>query len=251
MIYTGLLLLLCCFAYSYTFSSVASYGPFVQYPELEWARMEKVIGEEISRAPAPKAKFLKSGSSSGASIPEAKKVPEYRIVSASMDQKELFKPEKGARPLPNSVKEMLLVTAPPEVAATSAARPKLVEILCHIDRMYVRIRREVFKSKDAYKYLKLGTCPVNQGTKVHYYLLYLLKTDCGFKREVGKGCFLFTLNHIKVFCSILSNTTHTNVCLFQSNADYLSIRNVLSYKSTGPVVREMPFDIPLQCKFPR
>ncbi|KAI3352847.1 hypothetical protein L3Q82_019423 [Scortum barcoo] len=85
--------------------------------------------------------------------------------------------------------------------------------------MYVRIRREVFNTLDAYKYLKLGTCPINQGTKEHYYFLYLLKTDCGFKTE--------------------------------SSADYHLINTVLCYKPTTPVLREMPFKIPLQCKYPR
>ncbi|KAM7009831.1 zona pellucida sperm-binding protein 3 [Tautogolabrus adspersus] len=59
----------------------------------------------------------------------------------------------------------------------------MIEILCHVDRMYVRVRRELFKTRDAYKYLKLGGCPVNRATTEHYYFLYLLKTDCGFKKE--------------------------------------------------------------------
>ncbi|XP_070781317.1 zona pellucida sperm-binding protein 3 [Enoplosus armatus] len=218
LMHAGLLLLLFCSAYSYQFRSRAGYGLFVEDPELEWERMETVIDEEMTRAPAPETKFWRSASGSGSSTPEAKKVPEYLIVSASKDQKEVFKPEKGARPLPDSVKEMLLVTAAP-APATGRARTKLIEILCHVDRMYVRIRREVFKSRDAYKYLKLGNCPVNQGTKAHYYLLYLLKTNCGFKKE--------------------------------SNVDDMSIRNMLHYNPTGPVLREMPFDVPLQCKFPR
>ncbi|XP_018520151.1 zona pellucida sperm-binding protein 3 isoform X2 [Lates calcarifer] len=223
LLHTGLLLLLFCSVYSYQFKSRAGYGLFVQDPELEWGRMETVIGEEMSPAPAPKAKIWKSASNSGSSTPEAKKFPEYVRVESSKYPKTAFKPEKGARPLPAWVKEMLL---PPTVAPKSgiasgkaAVRPKLIEILCHVDRMYVRIRREIFKTKTAYKDLKLGKCPVNQGTKVHYYFLYLLKTDCGFKKE--------------------------------NNVDYLSISNTLHYKPSSVIVREIPFDIPLQCKFPR
>ncbi|XP_074485182.1 zona pellucida sperm-binding protein 3 [Sebastes fasciatus] len=212
LMHAGIVLLLFCSAYSYQFR----YDPFVQDPEREWERMETVIGEEMTEALAPETKFL-SASGNGSSTPEAKTVPEYLVVSK--DQKEVFKPEKGARPLPDSAKEMLLKTVSTTPATAGTARPKLVEILCHVDRIYVRIRREVFKTRDAYKYLKLGTCPVNQGTKNHYYLLYLLKTDCGFKR--------------------------------QSNAAYRSISNTLHYKPTSPVLREMPFDIPLQCRYPR
>ena len=39
--------------------------------------------------------------------------------------------------------------------------------------------------------------------------------------------------------------------VFQSNVNDLSIRNTLYYKPDGPVLRAMPFDVPLQCKFPR
>lgn len=39
--------------------------------------------------------------------------------------------------------------------------------------------------------------------------------------------------------------------MFQSHADYLSISNVLRFRQTTPVLREMPFEIPLQCRFPR
>ncbi|XP_070843097.1 zona pellucida sperm-binding protein 3 [Chaetodon trifascialis] len=214
--YAGLFLLLFCSAYSYQFRSRSGYGRFVQDPELEWERMEKVIGEDMPHeAPAPETKFWRSASG-GSSIPEALKVPEYVIVPASKVQKEVFKPEKGARPLPNSIKEMLLAAS---ATSDEAAKSKLIEILCHVDRMYVRISREVFKTKDAYKYLKLGTCPVNQGNAAHYFLLYLLKTDCGFKKE--------------------------------NTVDYRYVSNMLHYKPPGPVLREMPFDIPLQCKFPR
>lgn len=186
----GFLLLLFCSAYGYQLRSGPRYGASVRDPELEWERMETVIGEEMNRAPAPEPKFWRSAARSQTPVPEAKKVPEYLIVSASDLQKEAFKPEKGARPLPSSISKMLLeATAAPSTTAAST-RPKLVEILCHVDRMYLRVRKEVFKTKGAWKYLKLGTCPVNQGTKDHYYFLYLLKSDCGFKKEVGKVVFV-------------------------------------------------------------
>ncbi|TKS69128.1 Zona pellucida sperm-binding protein 3 [Collichthys lucidus] len=173
-------LLLLLFWSSVQFRSGAGYGLFAQDPDVEWERMRTVIGEETPRAPAPNSRTFKSHQST----PDAKKVPEYVVISASQVQKEVFKPEKGARPLPYSVKEMLHATATPHTTA-STTRPRMVELLCHVDRLYVRIRREVFKTKDAYKSLKLGTCPVNRGTKEHYYFLYLLKNDCGFVKEGG------------------------------------------------------------------
>ncbi|CAK6962868.1 zona pellucida sperm-binding protein 3 [Scomber scombrus] len=212
LLHAGLVLLLCCSAYSQTFRSMAQYGLFVEDPELEWERMATLMDEDTIPAPAPRAK-------SESPLPEAKKLPEYMIVSKSKDPIELFKPEKGARPLPNLAKKILLPDDASALTTGNSAPPKLVEILCHVDRIYVRIKREVFKSRDAYKYLKLGACPVNQGTKEHYYLLHLLKTDCGYKKE--------------------------------SNADFLSVSNKLRYMPKGPVLREMPFEIPLKCKYPR
>ncbi|XP_034543600.1 zona pellucida sperm-binding protein 3 [Notolabrus celidotus] len=214
-----LLLLLFCSAYGNQFRGGPGHALFLEDPELEWERMETVIGEEQAQAPVTDAKFLRSSTSYGTSTSGAKKVPEYVIVSASKIQKEAFKPEKGARPLPNSVKELLLAGTATAKASGKAARPNLVEILCHVDRMYVRVLREIFKTKDAWKDLKLGSCPVNQGTKQHYYFLYLLTSKCAFRKE--------------------------------NNVDDLSIRNSLSYNPSTTVVREMPFSIPLQCKFPR
>ncbi|KAK5899845.1 hypothetical protein CesoFtcFv8_009274 [Champsocephalus esox] len=85
--------------------------------------------------------------------------------------------------------------------------------------MYVRVRKEIFKYTDAWKSLKLGTCPVNKGTKDHYYFLYLLTDSCGFKTE--------------------------------NNADFRVISNVANYQPNTVVLRDMPFTIPVQCTFPR
>ncbi|XP_041640666.1 zona pellucida sperm-binding protein 3 [Cheilinus undulatus] len=217
LMHACLFLLLFCSACSSRFKGGTGSSPFLREPNLEWERMETIVGESETQAPVPDAKLWRSSSSSGSSTPTAKKLPEYVVIPASKVQKELFKPEKGARPLPNSIKEMLQVTAPPSQQA--ASRKKMIDILCHVDRIYVRIRREIFKTRDAYKYLKLGKCPVNAGTKEYYFFLYQLSKDCGFKKEY--------------------------------NVDDLKIGNMLSYKPTTPVIRELPFDIPLQCKYPR
>uniref|UniRef100_A0A3P8TQN9 ZP domain-containing protein n=1 Tax=Amphiprion percula TaxID=161767 RepID=A0A3P8TQN9_AMPPE len=197
------------------FRNRAGNGVFLQDPELEWERRATVMGEEKTEASVPKSKLWRSASADAASLPGAYKY-EYLRVPYANDRKEDFKPQKGARPLSGWAKKILLGHTPTIPLAREAGdRHKLVEILCHVDRLYVRIKREVFKSRDAYKYLKLGTCPVNHANDKYYYLLYLLKNDCGFKKEVGDVLF-------SIYCS------------------------VLSYKPTSVVLREMPFDIPLQ-----
>lgn len=184
LMYTGLLLLLFCSAHH--FSSAAGDGLLVQDPEVEWEKMASVIGEEMMHSLAPVAKSQRAPA--GRSLTWARKrVPEYVIVSASQDQKLAFVPETGARPLPAGVKNMLLhnsLTTP--VTGQTPGRQKFIEILCPIDRVYARISRRVFRAWDAYKYLYLGTCPVNYATRTHYYFLYLLQTDCGFQKQVGK-----------------------------------------------------------------
>ncbi|KAM7418670.1 hypothetical protein PAMA_016005 [Pampus argenteus] len=218
LVHTGLLILLCCSTFSYTFGSVAGYGPIVKDPELEWARMKKAKGDEMALAPAPRAKFQEHWLRSGSSKGEAWKVPEYRIVSSAEDQKLLFEPAKGFRPLPYSVKQLLLVTAPPETAAGGPVEQKVVEVFCYLTAISVSVRKSIFTNKDASGYLKLGTCSVTETTADHYAFWYPLSAECGFT--------------------------------IKSGTNDLSISIVLSSKPPGPVVRDIAFEIPLQCKYP-
>ncbi|XP_063739327.1 zona pellucida sperm-binding protein 3 [Eleginops maclovinus] len=211
-----ILLVVFCSAYCYQSRERARYGPLLRNPVREWVRMEKVISEEKSEDLAPT--FLRAANGVSTKL-APRRVPEYLVVSSSEDQTSAFKPEKGARPLPSSITDMLLKTATTTIASGTTARPQMIEILCHVDRMYVRVRKEIFKYTQAWKSLKLGTCPVNQGTRLHYYFLYLLTDKCGFKTE--------------------------------NNADYRAINNVINYQPTTVVLREMQFTIPVQCKFPR
>lgn len=93
----------------------------------------------------------------------------------------LFKPEGGISPLPDAVRQMLL---PPAPVKPTPPQYGAVDALCHLDRMYVRIKKGVFVNpSEAWRYLKVGTCPVNEDTAEHYYFLYYLK-GCGLKYEV-------------------------------------------------------------------
>lgn len=197
LIHAGLLLLVFCSTCSYQVRSGVTRGLFVQKPELEWARMETEISKETMPVPAPKGKLWRSALASPSTTPAPKTLPQYLIMSGAGDQKEDFKPGRGARPLSGSAVNMLIGSPSNALQTERIKDPKqLVEILCHFDRMYVRIKREVFKTIDAYKYLKLGTCPVNAGTQIHYYLLYRLITDCGFNQQVSKGYFCLHFQYI-------------------------------------------------------
>lgn len=170
---------------------------FVDDPASEWDRMRTIMEEGMVQA--PESKLWRSGTST------AKQVPQFVVVSAADDKKEYFKPEKNSRPLPQSVKDMLLgaTVAPTSNTGGTTSRKPVVEVLCHIDRIYIRVRREIFKTRDAYKYLKIGKCPVTTGTREHYYLLNLVTADCGFTREVGKAVFISFL-----WKRILTNVDH-------------------------------------------
>lgn len=192
LIPAALLLSLCFSVCCLQFRSPHGFHPFVSDPIAEWEKMDADrdgdVSSVIGRAPPV-------GRGSKPTMPS---FPEYVRLPVSKYSIKAFKPGKGHEPLPEWAKEILLVPFPSELknipsveaaAAPKALRPKYLEMLCHIDRIYVRIRREVFKSTEAYKGLKLGKCPVNQGTKDHYYLLHLLKTDCGYQLEVGNNAF--------------------------------------------------------------
>lgn len=181
------LLLQCCSAYSYRDRSEATDGLFEQNQGLELVNLENKITEETAKVRSFRH-FSSGASSSKSSTPVALELPRYLIASPSKDHKEVFNPEKHARHLPPWAVNMLLGRPSNILTPELVSDPKkIVEIQCPIDKMHVRVNRGAFKTLDAYKYLKLGTCPVNKGTKSHYYLLYHLTTDCGFKYEVK--CF--------------------------------------------------------------
>ncbi|KAL7845727.1 hypothetical protein AOLI_G00239190 [Acnodon oligacanthus] len=144
-------------------------------------------------------------------------LPESQRILASDVNEDLFRPERTQRPLPDLMKSILLPpTTPPIVAATSASRP--VDMLCHLDRIYVKVLKSLFKNPNAWQYLKVGTCPVNQARKEHYYFLYYLNS-CDVKR--------------------------------QENENEVIYSNTLRYEpeSTELVVRELPFSVSLECRY--
>ncbi|XP_034457220.1 zona pellucida sperm-binding protein 3 [Hippoglossus hippoglossus] len=211
------LLLLFCSAYSYQFSSGTRRGLRVRDPEAEWDRLATIMGEETKVASVPS--IWKSSTGPGSLKANKDNFPQFKLISMSKYPKDAFKPEKGVRPLPGFAGEILVVPSTTGTAATSPARKPAVEILCHLDRIYVRVLREGFNNVTAYKDLYVGSCPVNQGTEEHYYFLYRLTTDCKFKEE--------------------------------SLPDYLSYSNVLSYNPSGQILRKLPFVLPVQCKYHR
>lgn len=159
------------------FSSVC--GVLKEDAELEW---EKKASEEGS---SPTFKLL-GASVEGVTKDKAKKLPEYLTVPIANDHKEDLKPEMGARQIPKWLQKVLQ-GVPATVTQTEGATQKseLVGVLCYLDRIYVRIKRNVFNSEDSHMYLALGSCPFNHITDDYYYFLYYLKSDCGFKVEVG------------------------------------------------------------------
>lgn len=112
--------------------------------------------------------------------------PDFMPVLQRDVQADLFIPEKGTRPLPLSIKEMLLKATAP--TPTIAPARENVELLCHVDRMLVRVRTDAFK-QNVTNDLKLGKCHVNGLTPEHYYFIHPLASDCGFRKEVGTSLF--------------------------------------------------------------
>lgn len=114
-------------------------------------------------------------------------IPSYRppafiAVSQSEVQKELFKPERLTRLLPPYVKEKLLkATAPPP---TTAPARKFYDVLCYIDRVLIRVRKDAFR-QNVIKDLKFGKCNVTEQNFEYYYIRHSMAEDCGFQKEVG------------------------------------------------------------------
>lgn len=149
--------------------------------EEEWEALSNTISKESSDGD-----YFYGRS---APIEGAYMLPDSKVVSkAEADLKMLFKPDNHTRPLPPSYKDMLL-QAPVLSHIPPPPVRKLIEILCHVDRMYVRIRREIFK-QDVLKDLRFGKCGVTVGNQEYYYFLYLLNQDCGIQKEVCTALFI-------------------------------------------------------------
>ncbi|XP_051994115.1 uncharacterized protein LOC127652096 [Xyrauchen texanus] len=145
------------------------------------------------------------------------KLPKSVRISASQLHKELFTPEVGIRPVSELVKSILLPGNPPPKPPPSTAERK-VQVLCFLDRMYVRILRSVFSSPKASEHLKMGSCPVNKVTTTHYYFTSPL-TGCDVRRREDDNRVIYS--------------------------------NTLCYKPpvNGPVVWELPFSVPVHCRY--
>lgn len=175
LLHIELLCLLFCSGFCYQIKTRDDDAPYAENPELDREGEEEPDKTE-EQAPAPEVE-------SWTSLPEPRRYPEYVVVSE--DQTELFRPERGVRPLPDSARKIFLDPPTATIPKGGSDPSKNIEMLCHIDRMYVRVRRDVFQTPNAYKHLKLGNCPVNAGKKDHFFLLYPLNSDCGFQRTVS------------------------------------------------------------------
>lgn len=111
------------------------------------------------------------------------KLPQFQQISSSDVYKPIFKPSRTRRPVPEVMKAILLPTPPPVTVTPASSRQKNIELLCHIDRIYVRVVKSLFVSPDAGKYLKVGTCAVNKATLEYYYFLYTINS-CDAQRNV-------------------------------------------------------------------
>lgn len=186
-------------------------------PEVEWNSMENFTlanddSESVEFVPRSKGDLTRP----------LLKLPGSVQISAHQLHKELFTPGRGGIPVPPQVREMLLPKVPVAKPAFSGltARRKPIEMLCHLDRIYVRVLKSLFSSHSAHKHLKLGTCPFNKQTRAHYYFLYNLKR-CGLKR--GEDA---------------NRITYSNTLRFRPVA-------------TGVIVRELPFTVPVRCSYPK
>lgn len=219
-------------------SEVEIRGHVVHDPEAEWNKVAVPVRKDLGRSTG-----LKTFNTNSSILPVSRRVPVYVIVSSSNDPKEAFKPEKGVRELPDAVRRMLLqasgsTTAPP----TGGGTLPHVEVRCHIDRMYVRVRKSAFKIRNVLKNLKLGNCCPNGIYGDHYYFLYPLTAKCGFETQVSKGIFTLICNNLDALQLI---------CHFQSNVDDFIVRATLRYSPFGTAIRDVPFRVNIYCKYPR
>lgn len=107
--------------------------------------------------------------------------PASMPVSEPETLKTLFKPENLTRSLHPKIKNMLLQAKAPPPKPAPARKP--IEILCHFDTMFVRIRTDIFK-QNVTEDLRFGKCNVTVMDNQHYYFYIFLNQDCGIQKQV-------------------------------------------------------------------
>ncbi|KAG7315818.1 hypothetical protein KOW79_020684 [Hemibagrus wyckioides] len=172
-----------------------------------WPEVEELLPHYKVKVPLP---------TPGTPCPPLK-LPESQPIDSSAVRKTMFVPARNRRPIPHEMKPILLPTLPsPEIKPPS--QPKSVQLLCHIDRIYVRVLKSLFTNPEAEKYLKVGTCPVNKDTPEHYYFLYPINS-CNVQRQENQNRVLYS-----------------NTLTYEPVSDEL-------------VIRELPFSVQLECRY--
>ncbi|MBN3322280.1 ZP3 protein, partial [Atractosteus spatula] len=149
-------------------------------------------------------------------------LPMSRDVQFPAVVKEIFKPSTDRRPLPKHVRKILL----PHVywRKPKPARPDRrsgVMVLCGYSEIYVRIPRSVHGFACKPSELTLGDCKVSKTTRGYFYFKYSLH-ECGSKWSIIRGQLVYS--------------------------------NTLRYAPSvpqGPVIRAIPFTVPIQCRYNR
>ncbi|MBN3304648.1 ZP3 protein, partial [Amia calva] len=146
----------------------------------------------------------------------------YRHVLQPVVNKTEFKPAADNRELPKAIKKILLPhrywSVPRPLRPVQ--RDGLL-VWCSYSQLYVMINRNIHGFRCKVSELSLGSCPVSRTTKKYFYFIYGLH-ECGNKVAVVDG--------------------------------QLAYSNTLRYApatSQGPVIRSVPFSVPIQCRYNR
>lgn len=135
------------------------------------------------------------------------KLPESQPIAFSAVRKNMFSPVGNRRSVPKEMKAILLPSTATQSPLTP--QPKSVQLLCHIDRIYVRVQKSLFSNTNAEKYLKVGTCLVNKDTPEYYYFLYPI-SSCNVQRHVCTRSSLLSF----YLCSVVSVIDFSPISFF-------------------------------------
>ncbi|KAI1896818.1 hypothetical protein AGOR_G00098780 [Albula goreensis] len=152
--------------------------------------------------------------------PTPSPVPSHQTENAkSHKELKMVLNSENKATIPDVFKKAILPSTE-ESDSPAPAKKGPVEARCHLDRMYMRVRRSILSGRYAWKYLSFGSCPVNKVTRAYFYFLYDLN-KCGL--------------------------------IPQSTDDAVVFTGLIRYerKTTGKVVRKRIIEIPVTCRFTR
>ncbi|XP_067305659.1 zona pellucida sperm-binding protein 3d.2 [Pseudorasbora parva] len=150
-------------------------------------------------------------------------LPIFQHSRIPLLDKEQFSPvhSSGREQLPKETKEVLIPRATVQTSSQPRGRSQGVNVVCQMNKMIVKVDKQILGLDGLQSGLKLGTCDISKTTK-HYHVFIYDMEQCASKRQL-----------------VNNRVTYSNILRYSPVVDL------------GPIRRAVPFSLPVECHFNR